>query len=153
MQPAIPISDNRAGTDRRRFGWRTVMYGFLRSRRRDSRRGEDGEPLYSDWHHPWLFFLAIMTMLFSCVDAALTLELLNRGAYEANPFMASLMGHSTEAFAISKMLLTGGGILALVFLSRARFLNRIRTGGLLTVVFSLYACLICYEFVFLVSLH
>ena len=129
------------------------MYGFLRSRRRSARREHEAEPLFIDWHHPWLFFLAVFTMLFSCADAAMTLALIERGAYEANPVMASIMGYGTQAFATSKMLLTGLGILALVFLSRARFLNRMRTGGLLTVVFSLYACLICYEFVYLMSLH
>ena len=32
---------------------------------------------------------------------------------------------------------------------KAHFLNRVRTGMFLTVIFSFYACLVCYEFVFL----
>lgn len=152
MPEAVSIEDHRQLIDRRSFGWRTVACGFLLSRRRRKRRDADAEPLYSDWHHPWLFFLAVCTMLMSCMDAVMTLELLNRGAYEANPIMATVMGHSLEAFAISKMLLTALGIFALVFLARARFMNRLRTGSILTAVFSMYACLICYEFVFLVSL-
>ena len=55
------------------------------------------------------------------------------------------------AFAVSKMLMTGIGILTLVFLAKARFLNRFRAGLFLTVFFSIYACLICYEFVFLLK--
>jgi len=150
MQQAASIADRRSGRERRQFTWRTVFFGFLRSRRHAGRRDAEGEPVYSDWHHPWLFFLAVSTMLLSCLDAIMTLELLDRGAYEANPVMAAIMGRSTQAFAASKMLLTGIGLLALVFLSRARFLDRFRTGILLTVVFSLYACLVCYEFVSLV---
>jgi hypothetical protein len=80
----------------------------------------------------------------------MTLQLLERGMIEANPVMAALMGQSTATFAVSKMLMTGTSILILVFLAKARFLNRFRTGLLLTGFFSLYACLICYEFVFLI---
>ena len=131
------------------MGWRTVMFGFLRSRRRDTRRHDEGEVLFLDWHHPWLFFLAVGTMLMSVMDAFMTLQLLDRGMVEANPVMAAALGQGTTFFAVSKMLMTGTSILALVFLAKARFLNRFRAGLMLTVFFSVYACLICYEFVFL----
>lgn len=87
----------------------------------------------------------------SSMDAFFTLQLLERGAIEINPVMAAVIGHSTLAFAVSKMILTGFGILALVFLSRTSFLNRIRTGAILTIFFSCYAVLICYEFVNLIN--
>jgi hypothetical protein len=127
-----------------------VAFGFLRSRRRGARRLEDFQTIYSDWHHPWLFFLSVGTMLMSSVDAFLTLQLLDRGFYEANPVMAAIMGHGTLTFAACKMLLTGFGILTLVYLSRHRFLNRFPTGMTLTLIFSFYACLVCYEFVWLI---
>ena len=63
------------------------------------------------------------------------------------------MDSGTAAFTASKMLLTGFGILALVFLARTRFFNRLRTGLFLTAFFSFYAVLICYEFVLLVGQH
>ena len=107
--------------------------------------------LFIDWHHPWLFFLAVGTMLLNCVDAFMTLQLIERGMVEINPLMSAVIGHGARAFAISKMLMTGIGILVLVFLAKARFLNRFRAGMLLTVFFSLYACLVCYEFVFLLQ--
>jgi hypothetical protein len=143
------IPENRIEADRRAFSWRTVMYGFFRSRRRDSRRDAESEPLFVDWHHPWLFFLATGIMFMSAIDAFLTLQLIDRGAIEINPVMALMIGQGTVAFAVSKMLMTGICVLALVFLSRSRFCNRIRTGLILTVFFSFYAVLICYEFVFL----
>lgn len=147
FERAQTYADLRDQCDRRNFSWRTVLYGFLRSRRRDARRSDEAEPLFTDWHHPWLFFLSIGIMLMSCLDAFLTLQLLDRGAIEANPVMAMFMGKSTEFFAAGKMLMTGLGILALVFLSRARFMDRFRTGLLLTGFFSCYAILICYEVV------
>jgi hypothetical protein len=145
------IDQCREEADRRRFGWRTVFFGFILSRRRAHRRDEEDEPLYSDWHHPWLFFLAIGTMILSCVDAFFTLQLLARGAIEINPIMDAVIGQSAFLFTVSKMLLTGFGILTLVFLSRARFMNRFRTGLILTVFFSFYCCLVCYEFVSLLG--
>jgi len=144
-------AENRVRLDRRRFGWRTVLYGFLRSRRRSVRRTTDAEPMFTDWHHPWLFFLATATMLLSSLDAFFTLQLLERGASEINPFMASAIGTSTQTFAATKMLLTGFGILSIVFLARSRLFNRMRTGLVLTGFFSIYCCLVCYEFVLLIG--
>ena len=145
------LDENRDSDDRREFSWRTVFFGFLRSRRRDTRRGSEDAPLYTDWHHPWLFFLATGTMLLSCMDAFFTLQLLDRGAIEINPAMAVMIGQGTLAFAATKMLLTGLGILILVFLSQTRMFNLMRTGLVLTVFFTFYACLVCYEFIYLLN--
>jgi len=49
------------------------------------------------------------------------------------------------------MLLTGLGILILVFLSQTRMFNLMRTGLVLTVFFTFYACLVCYEFIYLLN--
>ncbi len=145
------LDDNRDQDDRRDFSWRTVFFGYVRSRRRKTRRGTEDEPLYTDWHHPWLFFLATGTMILSCMDAFFTLQLIERGAIEINPFMAELIGKGALTFAATKMLLTGLGILMLVFVSRSRMFNLMRTGLVLTVFFSGYACLVCYEFIHLLK--
>lgn len=144
------VLNSRETTDRRDFNWRTVVFGFIRSRRRSFRRRTEADAVFIDWHHPWLFFLATGIMLLSSLDAFFTLQLLDRGAIEANPVMAAALGHSNVLFAISKMLLTGFGILVLVFLSRSRLFNYIRTGLLLTLFFSCYACLVCYQFLLMI---
>jgi len=144
--------EQRAANDRRILSWRTVVFGFLRSRRRLLRRHTDTDVIFVDWHHPWLFFLAVGTMLLSCTDAFLTLVLLDLGMIEANPFMASLLGKGTAIFAATKMILTGLSILTLVFLAESRFFNRFRTGLFLTTFFAGYACLVCYEAVSLLRL-
>ena len=149
---AVTLNTERADEDRRAFGWRTVFFGFLRSRRRVLRRGDDADIIFMDWHHPWLFFLAVGTMLLSCTDAFLTLLLLDRGMIEVNPVMASLLGQGTAMFASTKMALTGFGILTLVYLAKSRFLDRFRTGLFLTTFFMVYACLVCYEIVSLLRM-
>ena len=149
-QLSAPTND-RSEADRRIFSWRTVRSGFLRSRRRDTRRLTEEEPMFTDWHHPWLFIMATGIMLMSAMDAFMTLQLLERGAIEINPVMALVIGKSTLTFAITKMTLTGVCVLALVFLSRSKFMNRIRTSLVLTLFFSFYSVLICYEFVLLIQ--
>jgi hypothetical protein len=147
MEAGTAITEQRTSTERRRFSWRTVAYGFVLSRRHAHRREADEEVIFLDWHHPWLFFLATGTMLLSCADAFLTLQLLELGMIEANPVMHAIMAHGTTTFTVTKLAMTAVGILMLVFLAKARFLNRVRTGLFLTVFFSGYACLVCYELV------
>lgn len=146
---SIEVGDNkqRGTTDRRSFSWRTVFYGFMRSRRRLHRREDETEVVFLDWHHPWLFFLAVGTMLLSVADAFLTLRLIELGMVEANPVMDVVMQQSTLLFTSTKLALTALGIMVLVFLAKLNFMNRIRTGLFLTVFFSFYACLVCYELV------
>ena len=147
MEYSRAISEQRADAERRRFSWRTVAYGFTLSRRREHRRAVDDEVIFLDWHHPWLFFLATGTMLLSCADAFLTLLLIERGMIEANPVMNAVMAHGTAVFTSTKLAMTAFGIFVLVFLAKASFLNRFRTGLFLTTFFSFYACLVCYELV------
>lgn len=151
---SIELGDTqrREAVDRRSFSWRTVFFGFLRSRRRQHRRSDDSEIVFLDWHHPWLFFLAVGTMLLSCADAFLTLKLIELGMVEANPVMLIAMEHSTLLFAVSKFSMTAFGILVLVYLAKLQFLNRFRTGLFLTLFFSCYACLVCYELINLFEL-
>ena len=142
---------DRTDSDRRDLSWRTLIFGYLRSRRRTTRRVSEDMPIFTDYHHPWLFFLATGIMVLSCFDAFLTLQLLDRGAIEINPVMAAVINQGTLTFAVTKMLLTSIGILALVFLARATFMRRFRTGLILTFFFSGYSILVCYEFVFLIQ--
>lgn len=141
------ISEHRIDNDRRLFGWRTVLFGFALSRRHAHRRVADSDVIFLDWHHPWLFFLAVGTMLLSCADAFLTLQLMERGMLEANPFMQAAMTRGTGVFTSTKLAMTAVGIFVLVYLAKSRFLNRFRTGLFLTAFFSGYACLVCYELV------
>jgi len=151
MELGKAITERRADPERRAFSWRTVFFGFTRSRRHASRRELDGDVVFMDWHHPWLFFLSVGIMLLSCTDAFLTLLLIEQGMVEANPFMAAVLGQGAATFAVTKVFMTGTSILILVFLAKSQFLNRFRTGLFLTIFFSLYSCLVCYEVVNLLN--
>ena len=152
MEVSRAVTDKRAEAERREFTWRTVLFGFLRSRRHAHRRVVDDDVIFLDWHHPWLFFLATGTMLLSCADAFLTLQLIDLGMIEVNPVMSAVMEQGTVLFTSTKLAMTGFGILVLVFLAKSRFLNRFRTGAFLTIFFSFYACLVCYELVSLLRM-
>ena len=86
-------------------------------------------------------------MILSSADAFLTLQLMQRGMVEINPFMHMAMIKGTDVFVGSKLALTAAGIFTLVFLAKFHFLNRFRTGLFLTAFFSGYAALVCYELV------
>lgn len=91
-------------------------------------------------------------MLLSSADAFLTLLLIDLGMIEANPFMGAVMAHGTTVFTSTKLAMTAFGIFVLVFLAKSQFLNRFRTGLFLTIFFTFYACLVCYELVSLFRL-
>ena len=83
----------------------------------------------------------------SSLDAFMTLLLIERGMVEINPVMAAIMGQGTAMFAATKLFMTGTGVMMLVFMAKAHFLNRFRTGLFLTIIFGGCACLVCYEVV------
>ena len=90
--------------------------------------------------------IAILIVMFSGIDALLTLMLVERGAYEANPMMAPLVGGSAVAFTLVKIGLTAGGVVLLTQLARLRAFGRIPVGVLLYTVLGIYGALIAYEF-------
>ncbi len=83
--------------------------------------------------------------LLSMVDAFLTLNLLNNGADEINPIMAALLDRGTTAFTVCKMAATGICVVALVVMSRYRFMRLIRVEMVIYIVLAAYASLVWYE--------
>lgn len=137
--------DRRVGYDRRRLSWRTFVQGSLTPRRRGVRRDTEGRHDFVDWHEPQLLFLAVTILLLSVADAFLTLTLITHGAYEANPLLAVLLDAHPRYFAGAKMALTGGGVVILVVLARARVFGMIRVGALMHACLLGYVSLIAYE--------
>ena len=64
---------------------------------------------------------------------------------EANPVVAFVLDEYPRLFAVTKMGLTGAGVLVLVAVARARLFNVMRVGNLLHAVLVGYAALIVYE--------
>ena len=146
-QQTVPevLPARRGGDRRKRVLW-SLVYGSFNPRRRNPRRTSDNALTAVDWHHPQWLAIGTLIVAFSCADAFLTLVLIGEGAYEMNPFMAPLVGGSAVAFALTKVGLTGLGVLLLTQLARLRTFGRIPVGAFLYAVLAIYGALIFYEF-------
>jgi len=118
--------------------------GSMTPRRRGHRRLDEHENLV-DWHEPHLLFMAIVILLLSLTDAFLTLTLLFHGGEELNPLMRYLIERTPHLFALSKIALTGGGLVILVALARAKLFRLIRISILMHWCLLGYVALIAYE--------
>lgn len=137
--------DRRDGENRRQRGWRSFLYGNFRPRRRDSRRESDQHHFFFDWHQPRILYLALGVLLLSCVDALFTLNLINIGASEGNPLMASMLANGVDLFVASKIWLTSLSVVILVVAARRRLFGSFNVEHLLQFFCAGYAVLICYE--------
>jgi hypothetical protein len=87
----------------------------------------------------------MLTLLMCVADALLTITLLQRGAYEANPLMAPLVHGSPLLFASIKFGLTASGLVVLILLARVRLFRNVPVAFVLYGVLFAYAVLIGYE--------
>ena len=143
------IAERRALNDRRLHSWRTLTYcGFEgRGRRRHARRNDYS--CYLDWYDPKLVLTGLAVLVMSCLDALFTLTLLDRGAYEANYFMARLMESSNELFVAVKLAFTAFGIILLLMHAHFQIWRTISGKGLLQIVVTMYGLLLGYELILL----
>jgi hypothetical protein len=138
--------ERRDRADRRRRVWWSVWYGSFNPRRRAPPRRLDDSRFHSlDWHSAHLLAVAIGVLLLSVADAFLTVVLLQGGANEVNPIMASLIYRSVALFAALKMGMTSLSIIFMVVLARYRFMRLLRVEWVLYGVLIAYASLISYE--------
>ncbi len=87
----------------------------------------------------------MLIVLLSCIDAAMTLTLLEHGAYEVNPVMAPIVGGSPLVFTLVKVGLTAGGVILLTLAARMRAFGKIPVSFLLYAVLLGYGSLVFYE--------
>ncbi|HEY2685395.1 MAG TPA: DUF5658 family protein [Steroidobacteraceae bacterium] len=139
-------AERRARPERRHRRLWSVWYGSFNPRRRSpARRIADDRFHTIDWYSPHLLAVAIVISLLCVADAFLTLMLLANGADEINPVMALLLYRSVAAFTAAKMATTGVSLLALVVLSRYRFMRLVKVEVVMYLVLAAYISLIGYE--------
>jgi len=138
-------SERRSAPDRRKRMIYSLFYGSFNPRRRIPRRTDARSLRDLDWHHPIWLAVAMLIVMLSCVDAALTLSLMEHGAYEVNPIMAPIVGGSPLVFTLIKVGLTGGGVVLLTLAARMRAFGRIPVSFFLYAVLIGYGTLIVYE--------
>jgi hypothetical protein len=143
--PDEVLQQPRGGERRKRVLW-SLVYGSFNPRRRGPRRHGENQLTAVDWHHPQWLAIGMLIVAFSCGDALLTLILMSNGAYEVNPFMASLIGGSATRFALVKISLTAAGVVLLTQLAHLRGFGRVPVALILYSVLGLYGTLILYEF-------
>jgi len=142
---AAPASERRRASDRRKRTLYALMYGSFNPRRRSARRGDARSLRDLDWHQPQWLAVAMLIVVLSCVDAALTLSLISHGAYEVNPLMATIVGGSALVFTLVKVGLTAGGVVLLTLAARMRAFGKVPVSFLLCAVLCGYGVLVVYE--------
>jgi hypothetical protein len=143
-----PVGDaeRRRGADRRRSLFHSLWDGNFLRRRRSLRRHTDSGRTILDWHSPRWLAVAILILLLCVADAVLTLALLGRGAYEANPAIAPFLERGTLDFAVAKIGMTALGVVVLTLLAQAKaFKRRIAVSTVLYTIVAGYVVLIGYE--------
>lgn len=138
-------AERRSGTERRVRSLAAYWYGSRFPRRRATRRASDATYPIIDWHSARVFALVLAILLLCATDGVLTVMLLERGATEANPFMARFVPHSLGWFAAVKLTMTAAGVVVLAACSRMRVFRAFSGELLLGLVVIGYAVLVGYE--------
>ena len=138
-------ANRRDRHERRKTGFKSMIYAFFYSRRRELRRDGEDVVYYTDWYGVPLFILAVGIALLCVADAFFTLELITRGGSELNPFMAYLLDRGMYIFVGVKMALTIGAVMLLILHQRFAFILKVRAVHILLATFVGYMLLIAYE--------
>jgi hypothetical protein len=144
--------ERRRGRDRRRPKRVSLKHLLGKGTRRSSRRAIDRERIVLFDQYPRsLFTGAIFVLLFSLLDAVLTLVLIAEGATELNPIMLYYLGKGPIVFLLVKYGLTVLSLLIIV-VSYEALLHRYKIGATLLPLFAtLFGGVILWE-LYLLSL-
>lgn len=110
--------DRRDGTERRDMKRGSGLRHFMFGRRQQVRRRADRERvLYLDRYSKTIFKLIVLILVFSVLDAFLTLLLVDHGAVELNPLMAFYLDIGPVPFVAVKYGLTSLSVFVLLVYS------------------------------------
>ena len=140
-----PFRERRVNDiDRRDLTLRTFLTSGFSPRRHGGRRaGEQESPV--DFHEPYLLVLAVVMLLLSVADAFLTVTLMSDGAQETNPLLAFVLDEHPRFFAVTKMALTGMGVVLLVAIARTKLFRVVRAELFFQALVVAYVALVAYE--------
>jgi len=140
-------NDAQTRSDRRRrptSPWSAFGHGGRRVRpRRDQDRGRG---YFVDQIDGRTFLLAVLLLVLTLTDGAITLLLLEAGCEEINPAMSYLLSRGPLYFLLGKYALTTAGLpFLLIFRHFTLFRTRFRVGHLLPVFVGMYLVLLGYQ--------
>lgn len=134
----------RRTTDRRQqkqpFHIRSIT-----GRRRQIRRSGCAKTANLDTYPPIYLIITLGILGLCFADAFNTLQLIQNGGKELNPFMDVLIQKDIQLFVIAKFALTGLGLLLLLGYRHYRILSHIRAKHLILAMFAMYTVLIGYQ--------
>ena len=140
-----PFRERRVNDiDRRDLTLRTFLTSGFSPRRRAGRRA-GGQESPVDFHEPYLLVLAVVMLLLSVADAFLTVTLMSDGAQETNPLLAFVLDEHPRFFAVTKMALTGMGVVLLVAIARTKLFRVVRAELFFQALVVAYVALVAYE--------
>lgn len=136
----------RDDMDRRQNHGRALVFSLFMRRRRGPRRDEDyGRGHYVDIHEPAIVGLTLGIVLLCVADAFFTLNIIERGGEEVNPFMRALLEKDVLLFFTVKFTITSLCLVFTLVHKHFRIFRAISGYHILYAVFMFYALLIYYE--------
>ncbi|VAX01370.1 hypothetical protein MNBD_GAMMA22-1930 [hydrothermal vent metagenome] len=137
--------------DRRVTPINVIERFFYRGARTQHRRHTDQNQFnYVDRHEPHLFLISIAIILFSILDAFLTLEILKSGGTELNYFANKLIGLGLYGFIFSKYILTALGMVILVLHKHYQVYYGLQVRHIIYGIVAIYSTLILYELIIVI---
>jgi len=143
----INFKERRSGTDRRKSA-RLKLRSWYRGGNREiiRRRAERNTIFLADRYSQSVFGAILLILLFSVLDALLTLYLIGHDATELNPIMAYYINVGPYAFFFVKYMLTSVAVVILLLCQNA-FLRtmRIHARSLFYVIVAAFMSVVAWE--------
>ena len=105
------------------------------------REPEKEKHFFVDLYSTRLFIAVLALICLSCLDAFLTVSLIERGnVVEANPFMSYFLDYGIMPFTLGKFIITASALLVLVLFKNVKI-----TRYTLPVAIKIYIAIVIYE--------
>ena len=138
--------DLRNMSDRRIPSFKSFLYSLHNGRRIKARRQQEvAIPYYTDLYEFWVGLNVIFIISLSALDSFFTLQILERGGIEINPFMQTLLEINNTAFIIGKMSITAICVIFVLVHIKFKILRLIPISSFLISLTGFYLLLISYE--------
>ncbi|MFP4082500.1 MAG: DUF5658 family protein [Candidatus Aminicenantes bacterium] len=144
-------ADRRQLKDRRAKPTPALSRYSVIGRRREKRRLGEDENYYVDRYETHYLVLIVSILALCLLDVYFTLNLLQLGAEELNPFMSLLIKKEPVLSLVLKYLVTAGSLIVLLLHKNFRIFGRLKAYSLIYGVFSLYFLLMLYEIYFFIT--
>jgi len=141
-----PLFEPRQLLDRRGLCPKSLPHILHTGKREKARRQKEiGQGFYTDRYEKWVGISVIAITLMSVLDAIFTLNILDQGGIELNPFMSALLAINTQAFFIGKLTITVSCLFFSLIHTNFRVLRIMPVKTILVSISIFYAFLLGYE--------